>query len=125
LSLRLTVLAGLLAVGAGLACAMDVDGELMRGIDETVKSLDSDLAGKEAKAASAEARQLAETFAKVESHYAEQAQTADAAGFAHRAQTYAADTLKAIDAGDFDAAAQALDKLAHSCKSCHAVYKKS
>ena len=126
MSLRKTILvlaAQLVALGA--VFAMDVDSDLMRGIDDTTKSLDSDVAQKDAKAAAAEARELVETFAKVESHYAEKSDTSDAAGFARKAQGYAADAVKAIDASDFDAAAEAVDKLTHSCKSCHDVYKKT
>jgi cytochrome c556 len=126
LSLRksLAALAASLALASGVL-AVEIDGDLMRGIDETTKSLDSEVAQKDAKAAAAAARELVDTFAKVESHYAGSPATADAAGFAHKAQGYAADVVKAIDANDFDAASEAVDKLAHSCKSCHDVYKKT
>ena len=123
--LRTTTLALAASLATLAAFAVDVDADLMRGIDDTTKSLDSDVAQKDAKAAAAEARELVETFAKVESHYADKADTADAAGFARTAQGYARDAAAAIDASDFDAAAQAVDKLAHSCKSCHDVYKKT
>jgi predicted lipid-binding transport protein (Tim44 family) len=120
----LAVLAAQLALAGGVL-AVEIDGDLMRGIDDTTKSLDSDVAQKDAKAAAAAARELVDAFAKVESHYAETPATADAAGYAHKAQGHAADVVKAIAANDFDAAAEAVDKLAHSCKSCHDVYKKT
>ena len=125
MSLRKTIALLAASLAALGAFAMDIDADLMRGIDDTTKSLDSDVAQKDAKAAAAEARELVETFAKVESHYADKPDTADAAGFAHKAQAYAADAAKAIEASDFDAAAEAVDKLTHSCKSCHDVYKKT
>jgi hypothetical protein len=126
LSLRKTFLALAAQFAlAGAVLAMEIDGDLMRGIDETTKNLDSEVAQKDAKAAVAAARELVDTFARVESHYAATPQTADAAGYAHKAQGFAADALKALDANDFDAAADAVDKLAHSCKSCHDVYKKT
>ena len=106
------------------SAAIDVDADLMRGIDDTAKSLDSNVAQKDAKAAAADARSLVDTFARIESHYGEKPETADAAGFAHHTQDLATQTLKAIDAQDFDAAGEAVNQLTRSCKTCHEVYKK-
>ena len=106
------------------SAAIDVDADLMRGIDDTAKSLDSNVAQKDAKAAAADARSLVDTFARIESHYGEKPETADAVGFAHHTQDLATQTLKAIDALDFDAAGEAVNQLTRSCKTCHEVYKK-
>ncbi len=113
-------------LGSGLcaADAIDVDGDLMRNIDDTAKSLDSDVAQKDAKAALADARSLVETFARIESHYSQKPETADAVGFAHKTQDLAAQALKAIEAQDFEAANEAVAQLTRSCKACHEVYKK-
>ena len=114
-----------LAVATSALCAgFDVDGDLMRGIDDTAKDLDSSVAQKDAKAAAADARSLVDTFTHVEAHYGEKPETADAAGFAHHTQELAAQALKAIEANDFDAANTAVEQLTRSCKSCHEVYKK-
>jgi cytochrome c556 len=121
------LLAGLAAfalAGAAVCAGIEVDGELMRGIDDTAKSLDSEVALKDAKAAAADARTLVDTFARIESHYGEKAETADAAGFAHHTRELAAQALQAIEANDFDAAGDAVGQLTRSCKTCHAVYKK-
>ncbi len=114
----------LLGTALCAADAVDVDGDLMRGIDDTAKSLDSEVAQKDAKAALADARSLVETFARIESHYGQKPETADAVGFAHKAQDLAAQALKAIEAQDFDAAGEAVNQLTRSCKTCHEVYKK-
>ena len=114
----------LLGTGLCAAEAVDVDGDLMRGIDDTAKSLDSEVALKDAKAALADARTLVETFARIESHYGQKPETADAVGFARRTQDLAALTLKAIEAQDFDAAGEAVNQLTRSCKNCHDAYKK-
>jgi hypothetical protein len=122
---RLLIAAVQLMLAGGALCAsFDIDGDLMRGIDDTAKSLDSNVAQKDAKAAAADARSLIDTFARVESHYAEKPETADAVGFAHHTQELAAQTLKAIEASDFDAAGDAVARLTRSCKNCHEVYKK-
>jgi hypothetical protein len=109
---------------ASASVDIDIDADLMRGIDDTTKSLDSSVTQKDAKAAIDEARELVETFARVEAHYAEKPETADAVGFAHRTQALAAQALKAIEGQDFDAASDAVNQLTRSCKSCHEVYKK-
>ena len=114
----------LLGTALCAAEAVDVDGDLMRGIDDTAKSLDSEVAQKDAKAALADARSLVETFARIESHYGQKPETADAVGFAHKTQELAAQALKAIEAQDFDAAGDAVNQLTRSCKTCHEVYKK-
>ena len=114
----------LLGTALCAADAIDVDGDLMRGIDDTAKSLDSEVAQKDAKAALADARSLVETFARIESHYGQKPETADAVGFAHKTQELAAQALKAIEAQDFDAAGEAVNQLTRSCKTCHEVYKK-
>ena len=124
-----TLLAALLQfalLGTGLCAveAVDVDGDLMRGIDDTAKSLDSEVALKDAKAALADAKSLVETFARIESHYGQKPDSADAVGFARHTQELAAQALKAIEAQDFDAAAESVNALTRSCKSCHDVYKK-
>ena len=117
-------LAALALAGAALAAGIDVDGDLMRGIDDTAKSLDSNVAMKDAKAAAADARSLVDTFARIESHYGDKTDTADAVGFAHDTQALAAQALKAIEANDFDAAGDAVNQLTRSCKNCHEKYKK-
>ena len=124
-----TLIAGIVqfALAGSALCAaeaIDVDGDLMRGIDDTAKSLDSEVAQKDARAALADARSLVETFARIESHYGQKPETADAAGFAHQTQQFAAKALKAIEAQDFDAAGDAVNQLTRSCKTCHEVYKK-
>ena len=120
----LAAIAPLVLATSALCAGFDVDADLMRGIDDTAKSLDSNVAQKDGKAAAADARSLVETFAHVESHYGEKPETADAVGFAHHTQDLAAQALKAIEASDFDAAGDAVAQLTRSCKTCHEVYKK-
>jgi cytochrome c556 len=120
----LLAVASFVLAGSALCATFDVDGDLMRGIDDTAKSLDSNVAQKDAKAAAADARSLVETFAHIESHYGEKPETADAVGFAHHSQELAAQALKAIEAQDFDSAGDAVNQLTRSCKNCHEIYKK-
>jgi enoyl-[acyl-carrier-protein] reductase (NADH) len=111
-------------LGAALCATFDVDADLMRGIDDSAKSLDSNVAQKDAKAAAADARSLVETFARIESHYGEKPETVDAVAFAHRTRSLADQALQAIEAQDFDTAGDHVANLTRSCKNCHEVYKK-
>ncbi|MGN6529050.1 MAG: cytochrome c [Burkholderiaceae bacterium] len=120
-AVQLALLGGVLAAPAPVD---DIDATLMQGIDDTAKSLDSDVTQKDAKAAADDARALVDTFARIEAHYALKPETADAAGFAHRTGELAQHALAAIDSHDFDAAGDAVQQITRSCKSCHDVYKK-
>jgi len=122
--LACTVQFALLGSVLSAPASIDVDADLMRGIDDTAKSLDSNVGQKDAKASAADARELIDTFARVEAHYAQKPETADAVGFAHHTQELAAQALKDIETQDFDAAGDTVAKLTRSCKNCHEVYKK-
>ena len=111
-------------LGSVSTTAMEVDGDVMRSIDETVKSLDSNVTLHDVKAASAEAKELAELFVQIEAHYAKKGDAADAVEFSRQTRLLVAQTLTALLAQDFDTAADAVGALTKSCKTCHNVYKK-
>lgn len=105
------------------AATFEVDGELMRGIEDTTKSLDSNVALKDKKAAGGEARELAALFVQVESYYSAKANAADAVGWARKTHQLAASVQQSVEAEDYDAAADTVSQLVRSCKTCHEVYK--
>ena len=111
-------------LGTVASAPVDIDADLMRGIDDTAKSLDSNVAQKDGKDAAAEARELVDTFAQVEAPLRAKPDTADAVGFAHKTQELAAQALTAIETQDFDTAGDTVAQLTRSCKNCHEVYKK-
>ena len=119
-TLAILALAGLAAGGVRSADA-ELTPELMQTIEDTTKSLDSDVASKDA---SGEARELLTLLAQVEQHYAKKGDAPDAVGFSQKTQAYASAVLKHIESNEFDAASDAVGQLARSCKSCHEVYKK-
>jgi len=103
---------------------LEVDEDVMRGIEDTMKSLDSNVSLKAGKAATAEARELAELFAQIEAYYLRKGDAADAVLFSRKTHDLAAQVLKSVEAQDFDAAGDAVSLFIKSCKSCHNVYKK-
>lgn len=114
----------LVLAGQVMPAQFEVNSDLMRNIEDTTKSLDSNVSLKDAKAAAAEAKELTALFAQVEDFYARRGDAADAVGFSRKTHDLAEQVLKAVDSGDYDTASTSVIALARSCKSCHEVYKK-
>lgn len=109
-------------VGSVLCAAFEVSDDDMRDIEDTFKSLDSNVTLKDKKAL-AEAQELVAYFKKVEGFYAAKPETADAVEFSRKSHTAAAELAHAVEAGNFDAAVAQVQELQRSCKRCHDVYK--
>lgn len=116
LALQLALLGGV------VSATFEIRDDDMRDIEDTLKSLDSNVALKDRKAA-AEARELQSYFQLVEQFYAAQPDKADAVGFSRKSHELAAQVRAAVEAGNFDAAGDAVGLLTRSCKTCHDVYK--
>jgi cytochrome c556 len=102
----------------------ELTGDLMRTIEELARNLDSDVAQKEDKAATAEARELEEHFKQVEAYFARRGNAADAVAFSRTTQGFAAQVAQSVETGDHEAASSAVSSLVQSCKTCHQVYRK-
>lgn len=112
-----------LALLGGVAGAQfEIRDDDMRDIEDTLKSLDSNVALQQRKAA-AEAAELQAYFQQVEAVYAAKAGAADGVAFSRKTHELAARVRAAVEAGDFDAAGEAVNQLTRSCKTCHDVYK--
>lgn len=122
--MRLSLLAAsLMLAGVALASTeMTADG--MRDAEDLLKSLDSNVSLKLGPKALQEATELARFFRGVEAHYGAQADAQRGLGFAQASRQHAEAAAKALQAGDYDAAFDAVDALQRSCKQCHEVYKK-
>lgn len=124
---KLIVCAALQLALLGSVCSaqFEISEDDMREIEDTTKSLDSNVALKQGKAATAEARELLAYFQQVEAFYVAKGDAADGVGFARKSHQTAAEILKAIEADNFDAAANAMSSLTRNCKACHDIYKSS
>ena len=117
------LLSQLVLLGSVAAPQFEITADAMRNIEDTTKSLDSNVALKDAKTAVNEAKELVAFFRQVEGFYAQKGDAADAVGYARKTHELAAQTLAAVEAQDFDRAGDTVSALARSCKSCHDVYK--
>lgn len=123
--------AALVGVGLALAAATapgaedSIDTDLMQTIEDTNKSLASNLALGDAQRATADGQELGQMFAQVEAFYANKSEAADAVALAKKSRELSAHIVELIAARDFRAASGSATDLSRTCKTCHNFYKKS
>lgn len=122
----LPLLAGiLLFAGSVLAAQVDIDEDYMRSVEDTQKSLVDNLAGKNAKASTADASELAGMFAQVEAFYVAKGDAAEAVKLSAQSKDLSSEIVKLVAAKDFGSASGKAEEIQRACKSCHNFYKKS
>jgi hypothetical protein len=117
----------LLVLGGGVRSATDeLDPDLMHGIEDTNKSLASNIATQQGAGASADARELNEMFAQVEAYFEKKGNdAADAVALAKKSRALSAQIVQSVSASDFATATDSATNLSRTCKTCHSFYKKS
>ena len=100
-----------------------VDADSMQIMEDTQKSLSSNIALKASKGALADARELEEMFKEVEEFFVKKGNAADGVTWSQESRALAGGVAKAVAASDFDGASQKAVSLAKTCKACHAIYK--
>jgi len=116
----------LLALAGGVRSATDeLDTDLMHAIEDSNKSLASNIATQQAKGAGNDAKELTEMFAQVESFYVNKGDAPDAVQLAKKSRELSAQIQQLVGSSDFGAATDAATTLSRTCKTCHNFYKKS
>jgi hypothetical protein len=119
------VLGAVLATVAGLAlAAAELDTELMQNIDDTNKSLASNIAIKDSKAAIADAKSMDEMFSHVETYFVQKGDAANAVDLTKKSRELTVAIVNSVTSNNFDAATEAATTLSRTCRSCHTFYKK-
>lgn len=122
----LPFLAGVfLFAGSVLAAQVEIDEDYMRSVEDTQKSLVDNLAGKNAKASSADAGELAGMFAQVEAFYVAKGDAAEAVKLSAQSKDLSGEIVKLVAARDFATASGKAEEIQRACKACHNFYKKS
>jgi hypothetical protein len=116
----MTLAASVMAAGPDFS---DFDDSLMRGMDDAIKELDSNVAGQDAKASLANAEVLREGLVLAEKYFVAKPEAPLGPGFARDGQEHLATVIRSIESGDFDAASSAVRGVVRSCKACHEAYK--
>jgi hypothetical protein len=122
---RIIVVAAVLASIAGLAmAAVELDTDLMQNIDDTNKSLASNIALKDGKAALADAKSMNEMFGQVETYFVQKGDAANAVDLTRKSRELTLAIVDSVTANNFDAATDAATTLSRTCRTCHSFYKK-
>ena len=95
----------------------------MQTIDQKNQSVQANIAAKDAKAATEDAKALRDTFKLVEGFWTKRGNAPDGVQLSQQAEEAAGAVLKSIEAKDFDAAAAQSIKVAQTCTSCHRLYR--
>jgi hypothetical protein len=101
----------------------DVDMDLMQEIEEINDSLASNIALEKAEASLKDANELANLFVVVEEFYVKQPDAAEAVNISRESRALTAAILTAIEARDFESAANSATDLSRACRACHTFYR--
>jgi len=120
-----------LGIGAVLPIALaladidlsDFDTVVMDIMDQTVKDLEPHIGARDLAAAKDDAQVLLEGLKETAAYFAGKANASGAEALAREGQEHAAAVLRALDAGDFDKAADAARAISRTCRKCHDRYR--
>ena len=112
-----------LLLATAVLAAQSVTADDMREAEDTLHNLDSHISLQDKKALH-DAKELARYFQQVEGHFSAKADAARGVDFSRQSQAHANAIAGHVEAGNYDAAMDALSELTRSCKTCHEVYKK-
>lgn len=115
----------ILAASGVWAAVVELDADLMQAVEDTNKSMASNIALKDRKGSLSDATELDGMFAEIEHYYVSKGDADDAVKLSKKSRELVADILKSVKGGDFDHATNLATDLSRTCKSCHNFYKKS
>ena len=98
--------------------------DLMQNIEDSNKSLSSNIALANKQAAGADARDLARMFKEVETFFEQKGDAKNAVDLARQSRELSADIVQLVATGKFDAATDKATTLSRTCRTCHTFYKK-
>lgn len=102
----------------------EVDRDFMSEMEDLNKSLSSNIAVSDGKAAASDAQQMKTMFEEVEAFFIKKTNAEDGVKWAQESRDLSAAIAKAVAANDFDTASQTAVTLSKTCKACHKIYKK-
>lgn len=116
--------AALLIAATVHAADAELGMDIMQTIEDSNKSLASNIALRDARATLRDAKELDELFAQVEAHFVQRGDATNAVELSTKSRQLAQQIVKAVNAKDFDAASGAATDLSRTCRTCHTFYKK-
>ena len=110
--------------GIAISASATLDDDLMQNIEDSTKSLTSNIALKDTKAGAIDAKELADMFAKVETFYQQKGDADEAVALSRKSRELSVEVGKEISGRNFDHANEIATSLSKTCKTCHTIYKK-
>lgn len=114
-----------LMTGAVQSAEEEIDTDLMQTIEDTNKSLASNIATMDPRGSLADAAELHAMFQKVDAFYVHKGDAADAVELARKSLNLAQRIQELVKARDFRTATDVATDLSRTCKTCHNFYKKT
>jgi hypothetical protein len=116
---------GLLCLALGVAQAADavLDMDLMQNVEDINKNLASNIALRDAGAATRDAKELHALFQTVEKHYLAKPDAPDGLTLSRKSLQLTDQIQKQVGSKDFDAATDSATQLSRTCRACHTFYK--
>ena len=102
----------------------ELDQDLMQTIEDTNKSLSSNIALQRIDASVSDAQDLNNMFATVEAHFVKKGDAENAVDLSKKSKDLSQDIIKLVNEKNFDSATNSATELSRTCKSCHTFYKK-
>jgi hypothetical protein len=121
-----TLLAGLFLLLANPSVpsrAEEFEEDFMQTVEDTHKSLSSNLAVQSAESATTDVKLLEGYFAEIEDHFVKKGDAQEGVDLSRKSRELLAEILKTVAANDFDTASKASAELGRTCKECHRLYK--
>jgi hypothetical protein len=121
---KLTLLISFFAAFAVNISAEEMEMDLMQNIEDTNKSLASNIALQRIDPSIEDAKQLPSMFEVVEAHFIKKGDAENAVDLSKKSKQLAQDIATLMTEKNFDTATNLATDLSRTCKSCHTFYKK-
>lgn len=118
------VIAVSMLLSAGVRSAEELSVDLMQTIEDTNKSLSSNIALSNKQGATADAKELTQMFAEVETFFDHKGDAKNAVDLAKQSKELSSEIVGYVAANNFESATTAATTLSRTCRTCHTFYKK-
>lgn len=118
------IVAASVFVSAAVRSAEEMSVDLMQNIEDTNKSLSSNIALGNKAAASTDAKELTQMFAEVETYFNHKGDASNAVDLAKQSKDLSNQIAGYVEANNFESATTAATTLSRTCRTCHTFYKK-
>ncbi len=125
LSFSILLASAVLASASVRSAEAELGTDLMQAVDDSNKSLASNIAQKDAKGSISDAKDINQAFIQVEAFFAAKPDAHDAVELSRKTRELTDVIVKAVGEGRFDAAQDFATELSRTCRTCHTFYKKS